>query len=453
VTPLLEQGSAGYRSATSPLNSAAHQHPGAVVAATSVDEVADAVRYAAAHGLLVVPQATGHGAAGELGSDVMLLDTAGLDEVEIDTRARTARVGAGATWGAVNGRAWTSGLLGRSGSAPGVGVAGFTFGAGVGWLTRPHGLASGSLTGVDYVDGSGRLRQARDDAGDRMDRDVLWACRGGGGVGIVTALEFGLVAVEELWAGYQLWPISQLAVVVGAWAGALPELRAAVGSSLAVLQAPDGPPFPPELRGQWVVHLATASTGGQDGAAALRGATAGLGAVVDTWGPSDADRLAGIHLDPPVAAPALGDARWLDARAPGIVGDVLAVAAAGSLQMVEVRHVANNAPALPGAMDTAPGGFILHAVGGPGPRTGADLAAIRRAAVDADVGLAVGSWMDGQSDVPDALPGPVRDRVRATADAVDPTATLARSAVLGGAPPTTPRSTGAPRSVESAGGS
>lgn len=130
-----------------------------------------------------------------------------------------------------------------------------------------------------------------------------------------------------------------------------------------------------------------------------------------------------------MAAPAIGIGRWLDADAPTVVGDVLATAAGGSLQAVEIRHVANAAPARSGALDTAPGEFVLHAVGAPGPATEDDLAAVRRAAARADTGLAIGSWMDGRASVPDALPDDVRQRVLQIADAVDPGRTLARSPV------------------------
>lgn len=434
--PTHAPGSDGYRTATTPQNTLARQRPALVAAPTTGEEVAAAVRYAAVNGLTVVPQATGHGAAGELGPDVLLLDTSGLDSVQIDAGRRSARVGAGALWGAVDAEAAAVGLLGRAGSSPTVGVAGFTFGAGAGWLTRPWGLASGALTAVEYVDGSGILRRASDDAEEQIDRDVLWACRGGGGVGVAVALEFTLVPVDDLWAGYLIWPIDALDPVVTAWARSLPDSGPALATSLAILSAPPIPQIPDRLHGSQVVHLSLASSAGPGDAEALFAALAGgPDPAADTWGRADVERLGQIHLDPPGDVPGLGVARWLDDSFLRIAADVFRTAVGAPVQMLEVRNVGNDAPAPGGALDRPPGGFMLHAVGAPGEDgdTGPLEDAFTRitaAATPADTGLAVGSWSDGRPYVPDALPADVRQRVTAIADRADPARVLARSPLI-----------------------
>lgn len=429
-------GSAGYTRATTPMNTLVAQHPALVAVPADIDQVAACVRHAREHGLVVVPQATGHGASVELGPDVLLLDTSSLDQIQIDVESRTARVGSGCRWGDVNAQAFGHGLLGRSGSSPTVGVTGFTFGAGAGWLTRPWGLASGSLTAVDYVDGLGAVRRAADDAEDQRDRDVIWACRGGGGAGIAVSLEFGLVPVPNLWAGYRLWPIQALDAVADAWAGSIASVGPGLATSLAVLQAPPSPAVPGSLQGQWVVHLAMASSDGPDDARELEaGLAAAPAPALDTWGPSDAERLAQIHLDPPAPVPGLGRGRWLNDRLPELARAVYAAAVAGPLQMVEIRNVANAAPTLAGALDRVPGDYMLHAVGAPGPdgaRAPLDAAldAIVAAAAPADTGLAIASWSDAQRSVPDGLPDDVRDRVAAIVSRVDPDQVLHRPTVV-----------------------
>lgn len=431
-------GSGGYARATAPRNAIANQHPGLVAAPTTVDQVAVCVRHAARHGLTVVPQATGHGAAGELGAEVLLLVTSGLADVAVDAEQRSARVGAGCTWGAVDTEATKVGLLGRAGSAPSVGVTGFTFGAGAGWLTRPWGLASSALTAVDYVDGTGEIRRATDDAPDLLDRDVIWACRGGGGVGIAVALEFDLVPVDDLWAGYLLWPLDALEAVVRAWAGSMARIGPGLATSLAVLQAAPSPLIPHQLRGTKVVHLSLASSVGAAEAAALWEALTGVPTpAINTWGPADVDRLGEIHLDPPTAVPGVGIGRWLDDSLPAVALDLFRAAADSPADVVEVRNVANGAPVRPGALDSAPGTFMLHAVGGPDASGNLDpleaaFTRLTAAAGPADVGLAVGSWSDGRTAIGDALPTDVRRRVAAIADRVDPGRVLARSPILGG---------------------
>jgi len=434
-------GSDRYAQATTPHNAVATQRPAMVAAPTSADQVAACVRHAAERGLRVVPQATGHGATGALGSDVLLLDTSGLDSIDIDPEQGRARAGAGCTWGAVDAAAMEHGLLGRAGSAPDVGITGFTFGAGAGWLTRPWGLASSALVAVECVDGTGTVRRAADDAPEERDRDAIWACRGGGGVGIAVTLEFDLVRVrvDDLWAGFRLWPIDALADVVSAWGQSLPRFGPALCTSLAVLQAPPMPLIPTQLHGQRVVHLALASSAGAGHAQPLLDALAAAPApAVDTWGRSDVDRLGQIHLDPPNPVPSVGRARWLTDTTPAIALDALQVAArSDEIMMAEIRNIANDAPTRPGALDRAPGTFMLHAVGGPddaGSTATLDTAldAMVAAASSADTGLAIGSWSDGRDSVPDALPADVRARVAAIADAVDPGRVLVRSPLIAG---------------------
>jgi FAD/FMN-containing dehydrogenase len=169
---LYDSSAREYARATRPRNAVTQQRPRFVAAPTT--EVAAAVSDAAERGLTVVPQATGHGAGAPVGDDALLLDTSALASVAIDAEARTARVGSGATWAAVNAAAFPHGLLGPAGSAASVSVSGDSSAGGVGWLVRRDGLASGAIRRVSYVDGSSRPRVARDDASEVLDRDALW---------------------------------------------------------------------------------------------------------------------------------------------------------------------------------------------------------------------------------------------------------------------------------------
>ena len=55
---------------------------------------------------------------------------------------------------------------------------------------------------------------------------------------------------------------------------------------------------------------------------------------------------------------------------------------------------------------------------------------LRTVIADADTGLSAGSWIEGATSVPDALPPEVRARVAAIADAVDPDRVIRRSRFL-----------------------
>ncbi|MEV0561736.1 FAD-binding protein [Dactylosporangium sp. NPDC050588] len=98
----------------------------------------------------------------------------------------TARVGAGATWGAVQAAAGPRGLTGLAGSSPVVGVTGYTLGGGRSRFGRAFGWAADSVTAFDVVDAAGVPAKATADS----DAELFWALRGGGGD--VAAVEFRL---------------------------------------------------------------------------------------------------------------------------------------------------------------------------------------------------------------------------------------------------------------------
>ena len=87
-------------------------------------------------------------------------------------------------------RASEFGLAALHGSAPNVGIAGYTLGGGLSFYVRKHGLACNRVTAMDLVVAGGE--QIRVDATNEP--DLFWAVRGGGGsFGVVTALEFDLL--------------------------------------------------------------------------------------------------------------------------------------------------------------------------------------------------------------------------------------------------------------------
>ena len=113
-----------------PRQLAMDQRPEAVVVAGSAGDVVTTVRAAAAAGLTVAPQSSGHNAGplGDLAGSV-LLRTSGLREIVVDRERQVARVGAGVLWGEVTAAAAEVGLTALAGSSRDVGVAGYTLGA------------------------------------------------------------------------------------------------------------------------------------------------------------------------------------------------------------------------------------------------------------------------------------------------------------------------------------
>ena len=128
-------GEVGYDQARQAWNLAVDQRPAVVVEAGSAADVAQAVRYARAHGIRIAPQGTGHGAGPlEPLNGAMLLRTTRMRTVHIDPAARTARAEAGAVWPDVTVPAAQHGLAALAGSSPNVGVPSIPSAAGwAGW--------------------------------------------------------------------------------------------------------------------------------------------------------------------------------------------------------------------------------------------------------------------------------------------------------------------------------
>ncbi|MFI6265844.1 FAD-binding oxidoreductase [Micromonospora sp. NPDC051006] len=195
--PVLLPGDQGYDDHRKPLNPALDPRPAVVVRAAGTADVRRAVLAARRHALPFAVQATGHGTH-VAHDDALLLRTGAMASVLVDPDRRVARVGPGARWGDVLAAAAPFGLAALSGSSPDVGVVGYTLGGGLGWLARSYGLAAESVLRAQVVTADGELTTASAD----RNPDLFWALRGGGGsFGVVTALEFRLYPVAQVYAG------------------------------------------------------------------------------------------------------------------------------------------------------------------------------------------------------------------------------------------------------------
>jgi len=202
---VLIAGDPGYDEARMPWNVAVDQRPLAVVRPETAEEVVEAVRAAAASGLRIAPQSTGHAAAALADtdlSDVVLVSLAGLRGATVDPHARTARVLGGSLWNDVLEAAAPHGLTALHGSAGDVSVAGYTLNGGVSFYGRTHGLAVNTVRSVQIATADGSIVRASADENP----DLFWAVRGGSGAfGVVVSLEIDLVPYADVFAGMLLW--------------------------------------------------------------------------------------------------------------------------------------------------------------------------------------------------------------------------------------------------------
>lgn len=251
---ILRPGQDGYAEEVAGFQTAVPSSPAVVVTAENADDVVAAVRYAAEHDLPVAVQATGHGLTA--GTDGLLISTRRMTGVEIDADARTARVEAGVRWGAVIEAAAPHGLAPLSGSSPDVGVVGYTLSGGFGLMARRYGRAADHVRALDVVTADGELRRVEPGS------DLFWALRGGrDSFGIVTAMEFALVPVTELYGGGLHFDTADLPAVLRAWRTWSMAAPDTLSTSIAVLPLPDLPMVPEPLRGKHVAHVRVAYLG------------------------------------------------------------------------------------------------------------------------------------------------------------------------------------------------
>jgi FAD/FMN-containing dehydrogenase len=357
-------------------NLSADQQPAAVALPESAEDVQAVVRWARERGLRVAPQGTGHNAL-PLGSlaHTVLLKTERMRGVEIDAQSQRARVEAGVLWAEVTHAAAEHGLAGLAGSSPDVGVVGYTLGGGVSWLARRHGLASNSVTAIELVNAEGELIRA--DA--EQNADLFWALRGGGGsFGVVTALEFTLYPISEVYGGVLFFPLERGAEVLRAWRRWVDRVPDEVTSVGRFLQFPPIPDIPEPVRGKSFVVVEAVSLLGKDSTDELLRPLRELGPDMDTFATMPVQQLKHLHMDPEQPVPGYGDGMLLSEFNDAAIEAMVQTAGAGSgspLISVEVRHVggalARKAPGA-GALASLEGRFLMFAVGmTPTPELGA----------------------------------------------------------------------------------
>jgi FAD/FMN-containing dehydrogenase len=189
--------------------------------ATTPADVRTAVLTARERGQRFAVYATGHGGPAPSEADTVVVDTSRMTGVLVDPERRTARVRPGARWADVIAAAAPFGLAPLSGTAPSVGVVGYTLGGGHGWLSRQFGFAADSVLQAAIVTADGELRIVSAD----RDPDLFWAIRGGGAnFGAVVGLEFRLHPVASVHAGTATFAAARAADLLAGYREVAPSL-------------------------------------------------------------------------------------------------------------------------------------------------------------------------------------------------------------------------------------
>jgi hypothetical protein len=236
----------GYDAARQAWNLTVDQYPALIVIAQNADDIVEAVRFAQAQDLEVAVKATGHGVIREANNSLLIV-TSQMTEIRVDPEMQTAWVSAGTKWGRVLEEAQSVGLAPLLGSAPHVGVVGYTLGGGMGWLARKYGVAADSVHQFELVTADGTLLRAS----ATENADLFWGLRGGGGnFGVVTGMEIRLYPVTTVYGGNLFYPIHKAMEVYAQYRRWIASAPDELTSSILLKNFPPLPQVPDFLRGQ-----------------------------------------------------------------------------------------------------------------------------------------------------------------------------------------------------------
>jgi len=424
-------GDPAYDMARSPWNLQTRDFPAAVAYPAFPDEVAEVVHAAAAAGLRVAAQGTGHGAPpleGRL-TDAVLLRTSAMTDLDVDADRRTVRAGAGVLWGDLADAAGRHGLATRHPSSPDVGVVGYTLGGGIGWYARELGLQCNAVTAVELVLADGAFVRATADD----EPDLFWALRGGAApLGVVTALEFDVFALETVVAGHLIWDWTAVERVLPAWVAWCAEAPDEATTAFRLIDVPAAPAIPGELRGRRIAMIDGAVLGDDASAAEVLAPLRALRPEFDTVARVPAASLVRLHLDPEGPTPAYASSTLVSGLPDEAIAAIIGSVGPGSgtrLAAAELRQL-GGALARPapdgGALAALDGSFLALGLGLGG---GDDEAWVQQRADAARFLSAVEPWatgrqylpmLDDRTDTRKSFPPGVHARLSAVRRSVDP---------------------------------
>jgi FAD/FMN-containing dehydrogenase len=317
---VIEPGDPDYDEARRLWNGRFDRRPALVARCAGTADVIAAVDFACAQNLAPTVRAGGHGVSGSAVADGgLVIDVTEMREVRVDPRARTARVGAGATWGVVDHETQAFGLAVTGGIDSRTGVGGLTLGGGIGYLARPFGLTIDNLLSAQVVLADGRTVTASEDE----EPDLYWALRGGGGaIGVVTSFEYRLHEVgPEVMTAQVFHPIEAAGEVLAFYRDFLSDAGDDVACYALFVTVPPANALPPERHGRTALALVACHAGALDEGRAALGPLAAFGEpLLATVAPMPYARLQrNFDSGAPDGARYYWKAHMLDALSDGLV--------------------------------------------------------------------------------------------------------------------------------------
>lgn len=234
--------------------------PAAIAQCQSREDVQKCLQFGQAHGVEISVRGAGHNIAGNSICDGgLVIDFAGMKQVDVDPQKQRAVIQPGATLGDVDAATQAHGLAVPVGINSTTGIAGLTLGGGFGWLTRRFGMTIDCLISVEVVTVDGQCLCAS----ETENADLFWAIRGGGGnFGVITQFEFQCHPVgPQVLAGLLVFPFDQAKQVLTRHFENTQRLPLETNVWCVLRKAPPLPFLPEAVHGQKVVVLAICHTG------------------------------------------------------------------------------------------------------------------------------------------------------------------------------------------------
>ncbi len=236
---LLRPGDSGYEEARRVHNGMIDKRPALIARCGDAGDAAAAIAYARAHELEISVRGGGHNVAGTAVTDGgVMVDLAGLRQVDVDREARNARAQGGATWGVMDSATQANGLAVTGGMISSTGVAGLTLGGGLGWLMGRYGLSCDNLRAAEVVTADSRVLRASEEE----NTDLFWAIRGGGGnFGAAIELEFHVHPVGPVVTAIQAsFPVERAPEVLALYRELTTDGPDDLTMNAALLHTPEG---------------------------------------------------------------------------------------------------------------------------------------------------------------------------------------------------------------------
>ena len=262
----LRPSDAEYENYRGGFNSRIQKSPAVIAVCQNETGVQKSVRRAREEGLAVAIKSGGHHFEGYSSNDGgMCIDLTPMSQLHLSKSGRVL-AGPSVRLMQVYQMLMPQGRLLPTGSCGMVGLSGITLGGGYGLFAREHGLSCDWLRRARLVDGRGNTHEIKEGS------ELMWALRGGGGggLGVVTELEFDTVACpKSIWSyrfkAFNLTP-AQLTEKTASWFAIAAQLPRHAFSAYV-------------LSGTTLTILVTSTAARPD--AGLRAALKSLGALVE----------------------------------------------------------------------------------------------------------------------------------------------------------------------------